>query len=111
MKQIYNKRKIEGVSTVGIIRNGGYHVFEMPVYEDGSFDCWHRIDFTGLRKDLERRWLVYSLNFSFVVDLFHSFSPLFCLSKLSSPFRTRLNSSRTSIKAKPNKLIPFQCSG
>ena len=22
------------------------------------FDCWHRIDFTGLRKDLERRWLV-----------------------------------------------------
>ncbi len=58
MKQIYNKRKIEGVSTVGIIRNGGYHVFEMPVYEDGSFDCWHRIDFTGLHKDLERRWLV-----------------------------------------------------
>lgn len=61
LKQVYDKRRIEGVSTIGIIRNGGYHVFELPVYEDGSFDCWHRTDLAGLRKDLERHWLVCSV--------------------------------------------------
>lgn len=61
MKQVYDLRRIEGISTISIIRNGGYHLFELPVYEDGSFDCWHRNDLAGIRADLERRWLVCSV--------------------------------------------------
>lgn len=58
MVKVYNKRTIEGVTIPAIIHNSGYYYIDMPIYEDGSMDCWERISLSELSLKLEKNWLV-----------------------------------------------------
>lgn len=58
LTSVYYKRMIEGVTVPSIIHNGIYCYHNMPVYEDGSFDCWNRRAFAELENELTRGWLV-----------------------------------------------------
>jgi hypothetical protein len=59
--KVYNKRLIEGVTTPAIIHNNSYFLIDMPVYEDGSIDCWERVSFDEISGKLEKSWLVTSV--------------------------------------------------
>ena len=58
---IYVKKKVEGESIPGIIRNGGYHLSQFGIYEDGTVSCCQRNDLAQFRKSLEKRWVVTSV--------------------------------------------------
>lgn len=53
-----SNRRIEGVITPGIIRNGDYFLTEFSIYEDGIIDCWGSLDFPLLKKKLRSKWVV-----------------------------------------------------
>lgn len=55
--KVQYKRMVEGIETLGIIYNGHYFLTRLPVFEDGSFDCWRRVDLDGLAAEIERGWL------------------------------------------------------
>ncbi|ECC0865743.1 DUF7638 domain-containing protein [Listeria monocytogenes] len=44
--EVYYKRMIEGTAIPAIIHNMEYYLISMPVFEDGSMDCWALIPFT-----------------------------------------------------------------
>ena len=56
--QLLYKRKIEGIHTWGIIHNGQYFLTKIPVFEDGSIDCWELQDLTGTKEKIDSGWLV-----------------------------------------------------
>ncbi len=58
MTNVYYKRKVEGISVPAIILNGSYYYTDMPVYEDGSLDCWNRIGLQELKMKLDTKWIV-----------------------------------------------------
>jgi len=49
---------VEGMTIPAIIHNSNFFYISMPVYEDGSIDCWKRIALSNLSNELERGWLV-----------------------------------------------------
>lgn len=57
MKLLY-KRKVEGIHTWGIIKNGSYFLSKIPVFEDGSIDCWELHDLSGIKDKIRCGWLV-----------------------------------------------------
>ena len=59
--KVYYKRLIEGITTPAIIQNGGYHFIHMPVYEDGTIDCWGRVPIDEAAEKLKQGWLVTSV--------------------------------------------------
>lgn len=58
MTKVYNKRMVEGITVPIIIHNSSYFYIDMPVYEDGSMDCWKRISLSELSEEIESGWLV-----------------------------------------------------
>ena len=61
LPKVYYKRLIEGVTVPAIIHNMQYFFISMPVYEDGSLDCWKRLPLTELENQLSDGWLVTSI--------------------------------------------------
>ena len=59
--KVYYRRLIEGMATAAIIHNGAYFLIDMPVYEDGSIDCWERIPLGEAAEKLNSGWLVTSI--------------------------------------------------
>ena len=59
--QVYYKRIIEGITTPAIIHNSSYFLIDMPIYEDGSIDCWERIELDEVFEKLQKGWLVTSV--------------------------------------------------
>lgn len=57
MKLAY-RRRIEGVSTWGIVHNSAYFLVNISVFEDGSINCWGIHDLVGLKKQIDCGWLV-----------------------------------------------------
>jgi len=58
LPKIYYKRLVEGITVPAVIHNRNYYYIDMPVYEDGSVDCWHRKSLAELKDELSRGWLV-----------------------------------------------------
>jgi len=58
MTKVYYKRLIEGITVPAVIHNMGYYYINMPVYEDGSVDCWNRKSLEELKDELARGWVV-----------------------------------------------------
>ena len=58
MENIYYTRRVKGVSVPGIIHNNSYFYTKLSVYEDGMVDCWRAVDLEGLRKEMEKGWVV-----------------------------------------------------
>lgn len=56
--KVYYKRLIEGITIPAIIHNGGYYYHNMPVYEDGSIDCWRRVPLNEHVEKFKEGWLV-----------------------------------------------------
>ena len=53
ISQIKRTRIIEGKLVYSIINNGGsYFVIDLPIYEDGVFDCWENVDINGLKNKI-----------------------------------------------------------
>jgi hypothetical protein len=59
--KVYYKRLLEGVTTLALIHNGDYHLIDMPVYEDGTIDCWKRVALGDIERKIEDDWLVTSI--------------------------------------------------
>ncbi|EIN5664597.1 hypothetical protein LPC17_000148 [Listeria monocytogenes] len=59
--EVYYKRMIEGTAIPAIIHNMEYYLISMPVFEDGSMDCWERINLKGLQNKLASNRLVTSI--------------------------------------------------
>lgn len=56
--QLKRTRILEGTLVYSIINNGGsYFMIDLPVYEDGVFDCWEHIDIKGLKEKIATDWL------------------------------------------------------
>jgi len=56
--QIKRTRILEGTLVYSIINNGGsYFMIDLPVYEDGVFDCWGSVDIQGLKDKISKGWL------------------------------------------------------
>ena len=54
--KVYYKRLIEGVTNHAIIHNGSYFLIDMPVYEDGTIDCWERVQLDEIQLQLKKGW-------------------------------------------------------
>lgn len=62
MQRIQTTRTLEGTTAAGIIQNGDqYFYIQVEVYEDGTFDCWERVDLAGLKEKIHSGWLVPSV--------------------------------------------------
>ncbi|EAC4736142.1 hypothetical protein ACEO52_002309 [Listeria monocytogenes] len=59
--EVYYKRMIEGTAIPAIIHSMEYYLISMPVFEDGSMDCWERINLKGLQNKLASNRLVTSI--------------------------------------------------
>lgn len=62
ISQIKRNRILEGKLVYSVINNGGsYFVIDLPVYEDGVFDCWENVDINGLKNKINIGWLTPSI--------------------------------------------------
>jgi hypothetical protein len=52
---------VEGVTIPAFIHNGHYFLIDLPVYEDGSVDCWERIALDDVAEKIEEGWLLPSV--------------------------------------------------
>ncbi|MBC2250574.1 hypothetical protein HCB49_11295 [Listeria sp. FSL L7-0123] len=59
--EMYYKRLIEGTAIPAIIHNMEYYYISMPVFEDGSMDCWERINLKELQNKLAINKLVTAI--------------------------------------------------
>ena len=59
--KVYYKRLVEGMTTAAIIHNSNYFLIDMPVYEDGTIDCWKRVQLAQVSEQLKKGWLVTSV--------------------------------------------------
>jgi hypothetical protein len=58
ISQIKRTRILEGTFVYSVINNGGsYFMIDLPVYEDGVFDCWENVDIDGLNEKISKGWL------------------------------------------------------
>jgi hypothetical protein len=44
-----------------IIHNGDYYLIDMPVYEDGTIDCWGRVALNEVERKFQEDWLAISV--------------------------------------------------
>jgi hypothetical protein len=61
MAKVYYRRLVEGAATPALIHNGDYHLIDMPVYEDGTIDCWERAALKDVERKIEEDWLAVSV--------------------------------------------------
>ena len=71
MNQVYRLQRIEGTTVWGIIRNGGYHLCQFGVYEDGVISCWNKNDLWQFADELERKWVVTYVPEQENISIFH----------------------------------------
>lgn len=71
MNEVYRLQRVEGTTVWGIIRNGGYHLCEFGVYEDGIISCWNKNDLWQFENELQRRWVVTSVPEEENISIFH----------------------------------------
>ena len=71
MNEVYRLQRVEGTTIWGIIRNGGYHLCEFGVYEDGIISCWNKNDLWQFENELQRRWVVTSVPEEENISIFH----------------------------------------
>ena len=57
MGQIYYRKRIEGVTIPAVIHNSSYFLIQLPVYEDGTVDCWQRCDMEQFQEKLHKGWV------------------------------------------------------
>jgi hypothetical protein len=69
MANVYYRRIIEGVTVPAIVHNGSYFYITMPVYEDGSMDCWKRIALSDLSRELDADWLATEIPVGETIDI------------------------------------------
>ncbi|WP_037287897.1 DUF7638 domain-containing protein [Saccharibacillus sacchari] len=62
MQRIQATRTLQGTTVAGLIHNGGqYFYVQVEIYEDGTFDCWERVDLAGVQEKIHSGWLVSSV--------------------------------------------------
>ncbi len=61
MSTVYYKRRVKGRTIPAIINNIGYNYYDMPVYEDGSIDCWEQVCFSKITRKLDSGWLTFKI--------------------------------------------------
>ena len=59
--KVYYKKLVEGITIPSIIFNSQYSYHDMPVYEDGTIDCWERVALDDIAGKFNRNWLVTSV--------------------------------------------------
>lgn len=58
MGQVYYYQLVEGIMIPAIIHNGGYHLTQISVYENGTIDCWGMLDLKQFYDKLMNGWVV-----------------------------------------------------
>lgn len=53
--------QIPGLVLYAYIRNAGYHLTEIIVYQDGMVDCWGLMDFDNFVQKVDQQWVVTNL--------------------------------------------------
>jgi hypothetical protein len=61
LAQVARTRRLRGCAFPGIIRNGGYFLTDLEVFEDGIINCWEMVDLPLFQQKLEARWIVTSI--------------------------------------------------
>lgn len=64
------RRRVEGISTWGIIHNIQYFLVNIPIFEDGSADCWELHDLNGIKEKIKSGWLVTQVPEGKQLDIF-----------------------------------------
>ncbi len=60
MQKVYYKQKVYGKAIFGIIKNGGYHLTDIGVYENGVVSAWDSYSLEEFEKKIGR-WVVPSV--------------------------------------------------
>lgn len=71
MGRVHYKRIIEGKTSPAIIKDGGYYYYNMPVYEDGTIDCWHMSSLSELKTELANDWLVTKIPIGGILNIIY----------------------------------------
>lgn len=57
MGKVYRKEIIEGVTVPSLIHNGDYFWNNMAVYQDGTVNCWKRVNLDRVAEVIQKGWL------------------------------------------------------
>jgi len=52
-----NGKRIIGCQVPAFISNGGYHLIDLGIYQDGIIDCWGLVDFEGFKEKVAAGWV------------------------------------------------------